>query len=68
MLNHPNYTFSIPDKRLYTLFKGITVTPCFVRATSVSSQGRAPFTRSTFYLSFVRALYTSGALTCGVLL
>jgi hypothetical protein len=32
MLNHPNYTFSIFNRRLYTLFKGITVTPCFVRA------------------------------------
>jgi hypothetical protein len=32
MLSHPNYTFSIPDRRLYTLFKGIIVTPCFVRA------------------------------------
>jgi hypothetical protein len=32
MLNHPNSTFSIFNRRLYTLFKGITVTPCFVRA------------------------------------
>jgi hypothetical protein len=54
VLNHPNYTFSIPDKRLYTLFNGITVTPCFVRATSVSSHGRAPFTRGAFCPSFVR--------------
>jgi hypothetical protein len=28
MIIYPNYTFSIPDKRLYTLYKGITVTPC----------------------------------------
>jgi hypothetical protein len=54
VFSHPNYTFSIPDKRLYTLFKGTTVTPCFVRATSVSSHGRASFTRGAFYLSFVR--------------
>jgi hypothetical protein len=54
MLKHPNYTFSIPDKRLYTLFKGITVTPHFVRASSVSSHGRASFTRGAFYLSFIR--------------
>jgi hypothetical protein len=54
ILNHPNYTFSIPDKRLYTFFKGITVTPCFVRATSVSSHGGASFTRDTFCLSFVQ--------------
>jgi hypothetical protein len=45
MIKHPNYTFSIPDKRLYTLFKGITVTPRFVRASNVSSHGRAAFTR-----------------------
>jgi hypothetical protein len=28
MIIYPNYTFSIPDKWLYTLYKGITVTPC----------------------------------------
>jgi hypothetical protein len=54
MLKHPNYTFSIPDKQLYTLFKGITVTPRFVRASSVSSHGRAPFTRDAPCLSLVR--------------
>jgi hypothetical protein len=54
MLKHPNYTFSVPDKRIYTLSKGITVTPHFVRASSVSSHGRASFTRSAFCLSFVR--------------
>jgi hypothetical protein len=54
MLKHPNYTFSVPDKRLYTLFKGITVTPRFVRASSVSSHGRASFTCGAFCLSFVR--------------
>jgi hypothetical protein len=45
MIKHPNYTFSVHDKRLYTFFKGITVTPRFVRASSVSSHGRAAFTR-----------------------
>jgi hypothetical protein len=54
MLKHPNYTFFISDKRLYTLFKGITVTPRFVRTSSVSSHGRAPFTRGAPCLSFVR--------------
>jgi hypothetical protein len=54
MLKHPNYTFFVPDKRLYTLFKGITVTPCFVQASSMSLHGRAPFTRGTSSLSFVR--------------
>jgi hypothetical protein len=54
MLKPPNYTFSVPDKRLYTFFKGITVTPRFVRASSVSSHGRASFTRGAFCLSFVR--------------
>jgi hypothetical protein len=53
-IKQPNYTFSVPDKRLYTLLKGITVTPHFVRASSVSSHGRASFTRGTFCLSFVR--------------
>jgi hypothetical protein len=68
MLNHPNYTFSIPDKRLYTLFKGITVSPCFVQDTSLSSHGWAPFTRTPFISPSYVALYTSGALTCGALL
>jgi hypothetical protein len=27
MIVYSNYTFSVPDKRLYTLYKGITVTP-----------------------------------------
>jgi hypothetical protein len=54
MLKHPNYTFSIPDKRLYTLFKGITITPHFVWASSVSSHGRAYFTCGASCLSFVR--------------
>jgi hypothetical protein len=30
MIIYLNYTFSIPDKRLYTLYKGITVTPRIV--------------------------------------
>jgi hypothetical protein len=28
MIISPNYTFSIPHTRLYTLYKGLTVTPC----------------------------------------
>jgi hypothetical protein len=54
MLKHPNYTFFVRDKQLYTLLKGITVTPRFVRASSVSSHGRASFTHGAFCLSFVR--------------
>jgi hypothetical protein len=54
MIKHPNYTFSVPDKRLYTFFKGITVTPRFVRASSVSSHGRAAFTRDVSCLCFVQ--------------
>jgi hypothetical protein len=54
MLKHPNYTFSVPDKRLYTLFKGITVTPRFVRASSVSSHDRTSVRRDVFCLSFAR--------------
>jgi hypothetical protein len=64
--SHPNYTFSIPDKRLYTLFKGTTVTLGFVRASSVSSHGRAPLHAAPFISSSYGALYTSDALTCGV--
>jgi hypothetical protein len=54
MLKHPNYIFSVPDKRLYTLLKGITRTCRFVRASSVSSHSQASFTRGAFCLSFVR--------------
>jgi hypothetical protein len=68
VFNHPNYTFSIPDKRLYMLFKGITVTPGFVWVSSVSSHGRAPLHVAHFISSSYSALYTSGALTCGILL
>jgi hypothetical protein len=42
MIIYPNYTFSVPDKWLYTLYKGITVTPRLVQASSVSSYGQAP--------------------------
>jgi hypothetical protein len=66
VLNHPNYTFFIPDKRLYTLFKGTTVTLGFVRASSVSSHGRAPLDAALFISSSYDALYTSDALTCGM--
>jgi hypothetical protein len=45
MIIYLNYTFSVPDKRLYTLYKGITVTPRVVQASSVSSHGQATFTR-----------------------
>jgi hypothetical protein len=54
VLKHPNYTFSVPDKRLYTLFKGITVTSRFVRASSVSLHGRASFDSVPSCLSFAR--------------
>jgi hypothetical protein len=30
VFNHPNYTFSITDKQLYTLFKGTMITFGFV--------------------------------------
>jgi hypothetical protein len=65
VFNHPYYTFSIPDNRLYTLFKGITVTPGFERVSSVSSHGRAPLHAAPFISSSYGALYTSGVLTCG---
>jgi hypothetical protein len=53
-----NYTFFVPDKRLYTLFEGITVTPRVVQASSVSSHGQATFTRCASCLCFVRRLFT----------
>jgi hypothetical protein len=65
MIISPNYTFSVPDTRLYTLYKGIIVTPCPNKASSVSSYGRATFTTRRL-LSLLRTapLYTSGAATC----
>jgi hypothetical protein len=58
MIIYPNYTFSVPDKRLYTLYKGITVTPRLLQASSVSSYGQATFTRGTPSLCFVRRPFT----------
>jgi hypothetical protein len=58
MIIYPNYTFSAPDKRLYTLCKGITVTPRLVQASSVSSYGQATFTRGTSCLCFVWRPFT----------
>jgi hypothetical protein len=49
-----NYTFSVPDNRLYTFYKGITVTPRVVQASSVSSHGQTAFTRCAPCLCFVR--------------
>jgi hypothetical protein len=58
MIKYPNYTFSVPDKRLYTLYKGITVTPHLLQSSSVSSYGQATFTRGTSCLYFVRLPFT----------
>jgi hypothetical protein len=58
MIIYLNYTFSVPDKQLYTLYKGITVTPRVVQASSVSSHGQATFTRGASRLSFVRCPFT----------
>jgi hypothetical protein len=65
VFNHPSYTFSIPHKRLYTLFKGTTVTPGFIRASSVSSHSRIPLHAAPFISSSYGALCTPNALTCG---
>jgi hypothetical protein len=60
-----NYTFSVPDKRLLTLYKGITVTPGVVHASSVSSYDRNTFTRGAPCLCLVRRLlYTFAVATC----
>jgi hypothetical protein len=63
---HLNYTFPFPDKWLYTLLKGITVTSSFVRVSSVSSHGRAPLHATSFVSPSYDALYTSTVPTCGV--
>jgi hypothetical protein len=65
MTIYPNYTFSVPDKRLYTLYKGITVTPrldtglqcVFVRPSHL-------YTRRLLSLLRTTPLYTSSAATC----
>jgi hypothetical protein len=62
MIIYPNYTFFVPDKRLYTLYKGITVTPRLVQASSVSSYSQATFTRGASCLCFVRRPFTRPAL------
>jgi hypothetical protein len=61
MIVYPNYSFSIPDKRLYTLYKGIPVTPCLVQASSVSSYGQTTFTRGASCHYFVRRPFTRPA-------
>jgi hypothetical protein len=58
MIIYLNYTFSVPDKRLYTLYKGITVTPRVIQTSSVSSHSQATFTRRASCLSFVRCPFT----------
>jgi hypothetical protein len=54
MITHLNYTFSVPDNRLYMLYKGITVSPRVVQASSMSSHGQTPFTRCAPCICFVR--------------
>jgi hypothetical protein len=58
MIIFPNYTFSVPDKLLYTLYKGITVTLVPTQASSMSSYGHATFTRGASCLCFVRRPFT----------
>jgi hypothetical protein len=58
MIIHLNYTFPVPDNRLYTLYKGITVTPRVVQASSVYSQGQTAFTRCAPCLCFVQRPFT----------
>jgi hypothetical protein len=61
MIIYPYYTFSVPDKRLYTLYKGITVSPRLVQASSVSSYSQATFTRDASCLCFIRRPFTRPA-------
>jgi hypothetical protein len=58
MIIYPNYTFFAPDKRLYALYKGVTVTPRVVQASSVSSHDQGTFTRGASCLCFVRRPFT----------
>jgi hypothetical protein len=58
MIIHLNYTFSVPNNQLYTLYKGTTVTPRIVQASSVSSHGQTAFTHCAPCLCFVRRPFT----------
>jgi hypothetical protein len=58
MIIYLNYTFSVPDKRLYTLYKGTTVTPHIVQASNVSSHDQATFTHGASCLCFIRCPFT----------
>jgi hypothetical protein len=62
---HLNYIFSFPDKWLYMLFKGITVTSSFERVYNVSSHGRAPLHATPFVSPSYDTLYMSDVLMCG---
>jgi hypothetical protein len=42
MIIYLNYTFSVPDKRLYTLYKGITVTLRVVQASACLRTAKPP--------------------------
>jgi hypothetical protein len=53
VIKQPSYTLSVPDKRFYMLLKGITESPCFVRASNMSLHSRPFFTHGTFCLSFI---------------
>jgi hypothetical protein len=61
---YPNYTFSVPDKRLYTLYKAITVTPRLLQASSLSSYGQATFPCGASCLCFIRRLFTCPTQPC----
>jgi hypothetical protein len=52
-----NYTFSVSDKQLFTLYGGITVTPRL-------AQAKRLYTQRLLSLLRTAPLYTSGTLTC----
>jgi hypothetical protein len=58
MITHLNYTFSVPNNRLYMLYKGITVTPRVVQVSNVSLHDQTAFTRCAPCLCFVRRPFT----------
>jgi hypothetical protein len=58
MIVYPNYTFSVSNKRLYTLYKGIIVTPRLVQASSVSSYYQTTFTVGASCHCFIRRPFT----------
>jgi hypothetical protein len=64
VIKQPNNIFSVPDKQLYTLLEGITVTPHFVGRPACLRTVDPPLHATPFVSPSYRDLHTSSALTC----